>query len=138
MDSSISQVSVDTQGIYRSYYFSLLVDGFCSYENFISPDDRGTYNWTETAVANPPIVRMLDCFYEAQNLMKGGMARRECVSNNTWRHPDDASFSYDGAQCITNSTYQMRLLSRVSFKELICKPYTYTHLLTIVNFVFVL
>ena len=122
MDSSISQVSVDTQGTYRSYYFSLLVDGFCSYENFTSPDDRGTYNWKETAVANPPIVRELDCFYESQ---EADMARRACVSNNTWIHPDDASRLYDEAQCITRSTFRLRQLSQVGFKELI--PRLFVH-----------
>ena len=119
MESSISQVSLDTQGTYHSYYFSLLVDGFCSYENFISPDDRGTYNWTETAVANPPIVRELDCFYGPQEGV--GMARRTCVSNNTWRHPNEASLSYDGAQCITRSTSLLRQLAQVGFKELILR-----------------
>ena len=99
--------------------------GFCSYENFISPDDRGTYNWTETAVANPPIVRELDCFYGPQEGV--GMARRACVSNNTWIHPDDTTRSYDearpynGAQCITMSTFQLRELSEVGFKELILR-----------------
>ena len=125
MDNSISQVND-----YNSILFMVgiclcihypVVDGFCSYERFISPDDRGMYNWMETAVESLPIVRMLDCFYEAQNLMKGGMARRECVSNNTWRHPDDASLSYDGAQCITRGTFQLRQLSQVGFKELILR-----------------
>ena len=85
--------------------------GFCSYETFVSPDDRGTYNWTETAVTIPPTIRKLECFYEPQQDV--GVARRECRDNDTWSHPDDKS-AYDGNQCITNSTYQLRLLSRVS------------------------
>jgi hypothetical protein len=89
------------------------VNGFCSYESFISPDDRGIYNWTETAVASPPIIRMLDCAYEPQDLTSGGMARRACMSNNTWVHPENSSRPYDGIQCITNSTFELRLLSRV-------------------------
>ncbi len=87
--------------------------GFCSYDTFVSPDDRGTYIWTETVVASPPIVRMLDCAYEPQDLMKGGIARRTCISNNTWVHPMYPSRSYDGIQCITNSTFQLRLILRV-------------------------
>ena len=85
--------------------------GFCSYENFISPDDRGTYNWTETAVEHPPTVRELDCFYKTQEEV--GVARRLCQSNNTWRHPSDPTRSYDGSQCITESTFRLIMLSKV-------------------------
>ena len=91
-------------------YF-LAVGGFCSYDEFVSPDDRGSYNWTETAVESPPIIREVNCFYEPS---EDTMARRACVSNNTWRHPIDGARSYDGSQCITNSTYQLRLLAQVS------------------------
>lgn len=87
-------------------------DGFCNFERFVSPDDRGTYNWAETAVETPPIVRELECFYEPQQDI--GVARRACRTNNTWSHPDDSLLQYDGSQCVTNSTYQLRLLSQVS------------------------
>ena len=116
MDNSSSQVINIIQAqqsnslMICNFYF--LGDGFCSYETFISPDDRGIYNWTETAVATPPTVHVLDCFYEPQDEV--GMARRVCRSNNTWSHPDDLSRTYDGDQCVTNGTYQLRLLSRVS------------------------
>ena len=79
----------------------------------MSPDDRGTYRWKETAVESPPIIRELNCTYEPQDLIEGGMARRECISNNTWIHPEDPSHLYDGAECITNSTFQLRQISRV-------------------------
>lgn len=104
------------------------MDGFCSYERFVSPDDRGIYNWTETAVASRPIVRMLKCAYEPQDLMNGGMARRSCISNNTWVHPEDHLRSYDGIQCITNSTFQLRQISRVCSNKVVLKNHTLTSL----------
>lgn len=120
VDNSVSQVmshnNYYTQNYAIIHYILLLVDGFCSYESFISPDDRGIYNWTETAVSNPP-VHTLGCAYEPQDLIKGGMARRACISNNTWVHPEDRSQLYDGIQCITNSTYQLRLISRVRSRK---------------------
>ena len=95
---------------------SSVVGGFCSYETFVSPDDRGTYNWTETAVESPPVIRELNCSFEPQ--MDFGMARRACRANNTWSHPDDYSRLYDGAQCVTFSTFQLRQLSKVS--DMLC------------------
>lgn len=113
---------------YYVYIHFPLVDGFCSYEHFISPDDRGIYNWIETAVEGPVIVRVLDCDYEPQDLMNGGVARRACISNNTWVHPENHQRSYDGLQCITNSTYQLRLISRVRSNEVILLNYQLTSL----------
>ena len=100
------------------YYNFLTVGGFCSYENFISPDDRGIYNWSETAVKDQPVVRELNCFYGSQEENQNGVARRQCLSNNTWRHPSDANRPYDGSQCITGSTAQLRMLRNVGLKNL--------------------
>ena len=113
MDNSISQVSVYDTRVNHSYYNFLTVGGFCSYEKFISPDDRGIYNWSETAVEDQPVVRELNCFYGSQEENRIGVARRQCLSNNTWRHPSDTTRPYDGSQCITGSTAQLRMLRDV-------------------------
>ena len=123
LDNSISLVCfMHDTWMSHSYQFLFAVNGFCSYDSFTSPDDRGTYNWTETAVTSPPTIRELDCFYEPQNIKEGGIATRACLFNNTWRNPNDTTRPYNGSQCITESTFQLRMLSRVGFKELIlCK-----------------
>ena len=46
------------------------------------------------------------------------MATRACRSNNTWRHPSDATRPYDGSQCITESTFRLRMLSQVGLRKL--------------------
>ena len=53
------------------------------------------------------------CFYEAQDLEAGGMATRKCRSHRQWSHPSDASLTYDGSECVTISTAELRNLSRV-------------------------
>ena len=98
------------KGLIIIHYF-IPENGFCSYDTFVSSDDRGTYNWTETAVSSPPIIRELNCFYEPQKDV--GMARRVCSSHNIWSHPTDHTLTYDGSECITYSTFQLRELSRV-------------------------
>ena len=87
----------------------LLEHGFCDYDQLISPDDRGTYYWNEAMTGDPPQAR--DCFYEPQ--VAGGMARRACTAHRQWSHPSDPSLTYDGSECVTRSTAELRNLSRV-------------------------
>lgn len=77
--------------------------GFCNYDEFNSPDDRGQYNWTEQIVSPDP--QLLNCFYEPQDAVDGGMAERICEANLLWA-------DYNGLECITLSTFILRKLAR--------------------------
>ena len=79
--------------------------GFCNYEEFESPDNRGQYNWTETIVSDQ--VLNLGCFYGAQiEENMDARATRRCTANLQWT-------DYDGSQCATRDTDRLRMLGRV-------------------------
>ncbi|ORU94335.1 MAG: hypothetical protein A6F71_09245 [Cycloclasticus sp. symbiont of Poecilosclerida sp. M] len=81
--------------------------GFCNNDiNYISLDDRGEYNWTETKVGD---ILMKNCFYNEEKF-----ARRECVDHDFWDSPDSESeLDYDGTQCITLSTSILQGIANV-------------------------
>ncbi len=83
----------------------LLGDGFCNYEIFESPDNRGMYNWTEQIVS-PIVPQRLNCSFDPQNLEAGGMAERICMANLQWA-------DYNGEQCATFDTALLRMLATV-------------------------
>lgn len=74
--------------------------GFCNYEELDSPDERGQYNWTEQEVSSEP--QRMKCVYGAQ--FDGGMAERVCEANLMW-------MDYNGLECITVSTFLLRMLA---------------------------
>lgn len=82
--------------------------GFCDYDVF--SDDRGTYIWNEAIVGDPPQER--ECYYEPQH-ESGGKARRQCSEHQHWSHPNNRQLMYDGFECVTRSTAELRNLSRV-------------------------
>lgn len=78
--------------------------GFCDHElNFVTDSpDRGKYNWNETEVGkeNTQI-----CDYGTVS-EDSGNARRNCIAHSQWG-------LYDGSECITFATLQLRLISQV-------------------------
>lgn len=75
----------------------------------MSPDQRGTYSWTEVEVDT-----LLDepCAFEP--IKDFGAARRLCANHLTWESPNREDYlDYDGSTCITADTYELRLISRV-------------------------
>ena len=80
-------------------------EGFCDYDEFISPDNRGQYNWPEVEVSD---IQQLPCEYGSQNLvLNNGMATRECTANLVWGN-------YNGSTCATRDTQMLRILGNVS------------------------
>lgn len=86
-----------------------LDQGFCDHElNFQSPDNRGSYNWSETEVG---MTNEVQCFYDSMLSMETEMAVRKCNSRNVWT--GTGASSYDGMECLTMNSYQLRLISKV-------------------------
>ena len=81
--------------------------GFCDYEVFESPDNRGQYNWPETVVSSQ--AQSLTCVFGPVRLddnAANAVVTRECVGNLRW-------MNYDGSQCATQDTDMLRQLGRV-------------------------
>ena len=78
--------------------------GFCNYERLdtAQSDDRGIYIWQETHVGTTASSK---CFYEEQVEGSGLRATRFCRAPSTWD-------LYDGINCATRSTAELRNLSR--------------------------
>ena len=83
----------------------MIEEGFCDYDEFESPDNRGTYNWTEQVVSSDP--QPHSCFFGSQNQDSVGMARRTCEGNLEWG-------MYDGTECATADTFRLRSITNVS------------------------
>lgn len=80
-------------------------EGFCDYDVFDSPDNRGMYNWTEQEVSNK--VQRRECVYGPRIVMGEGMAERACEANLVWA-------DYNGLTCATFDTAELRRLANVS------------------------
>ena len=90
--------------------------GFCDSEFFFeSNDNRGDYNWSEVKV---DALDEQECFY--QPLEMTGKAKRKCQSHRNWisPYPDRIEYDdrYDGSECVTLATHQLRQLSNVSLE----------------------
>ena len=86
--------------------------GFCNYEEFESPDNRGQYNWTESIVSDQ--VQNLGCFYGAQiEENMDARATRRCTNNLQWA-------DYDESQCASQDTNMLRILGRVTLLMMSC------------------
>lgn len=73
------------------------------------------YNWTETKV---DVKRMVSCEFGTQEEGDGGMAKRLCAEHDVWDDPMRSSpLTYDGSECITNDTFQLRKLAKVSLQS---------------------
>ena len=91
--------------LYNLQYF--LDDGFCDYDDFESPDDRGRYKWPESKVFES---RRLVCSHGPQDVDIGGMAERTCTGNLMW---DD----YNGDECATFDTAFLRNITAVRYVD---------------------
>lgn len=59
-----------------------VADGFCDFETFESPDDRGYYNWPETMAGT---TERLHCTFGPLLSNANAMAQRFCEANLQWR-----------------------------------------------------
>ena len=125
-----------------------IVRGFCDYDNFMTPNDRGTYQFSETMVGK--IVKH-KCEFGNQILSSNqvGQVSRTCVSNRAW----DA---YNGQECASMALRMLRNTAQVSassisvwgiseiwFYSLTCMKYkfiyadihTYIHYITLHTYI---
>ena len=90
-------------------YVLFAAPGFCNNDiNYVSPDDRGKYDWLEAEV-NVTKNLMVNCSYNPKSV-----ASRTCIDHDTWGSPDET-------ECITQSTSILQDISNVSTITIITK-----------------